>query len=100
MTIAPTLTYNIKNGWFAGLSVFNWNFDWEDGGAATIPLGVQVGKILRIGKQPVNLSVEVGRAVARPSRTPDPGWIIGIEFSPLFNWHLGPGHKVKLRGRK
>ena len=37
---------------------------------------------------------------ARPAGTPDPGWILGFEFSPIFNWHLGPGQKIHLRGKK
>jgi hypothetical protein len=99
LIIAPTLTVNLTKGWFAGLSDFNWTFDWKDGGAATIPVGVQVGKIVRIGRQPLNVSVEAGRAVVRPDGTPDPGWIFGFEFSPIFNWHVGPGEKITLRGR-
>ena len=100
LIVTPTLTYSLKKGWFAGLADFNWTFDWEDGGAATIPLGIQVGKILRLGHQPVNISVEFGRSVARPAGTADPGWILGFEFSPIFSWHLGPGQKVHLRGPK
>lgn len=100
LNIAPTLTFNLTKGWFAGLSDFNWTFDWEDGGAATIPLGLQIGKIVRIGRQPVNISVEAGRTVVRPDGTPDPGWILGFEFSPIFNWHVGPGQKIRLRGRQ
>ena len=44
LIITPTLTYNLEDGWFAGLSDFDWEFDWENGGAATVLLGVQVGK--------------------------------------------------------
>jgi hypothetical protein len=100
LIIAPTLTYGLSKGWFAGLADFNWTFDWENGGDATLPLGVQVGKILRIGHQPFNVSVEIGRMAARPADTPNPGWIFGFEFSPIFNWHLGPGQKIHLRGKK
>jgi hypothetical protein len=99
LVIAPTLTINLTKGWFGGLSDFNWTFDWEDGGAATIPLGVQVGKIVRIGRQPVSMSVEAGRTMVRPDDTPDPGWIFGFEFTPIFNWHVGPRQKIKLRGK-
>ena len=100
LIIAPTLTYSLSKGWFAGLADYNWTFDWENGGEATLPLGVQVGRILRIGHQPFNVSVEVGRMAARPADTPDPGWILGFEFSPIFNFHLGPGQKIHLRGKK
>ena len=99
LIVAPTLTISLSKGWFAGLSDFNWTFDWTDNGAALVPLGMQVGKIVTLGKQPVNLSFEIGRMAARPAGTPDPGWIVGFELSPLFNWHLGPGKKITLRGK-
>jgi hypothetical protein len=100
MLITPTLTFNLNDGWFVGMSDYNWSFNWENGGALTFPIGVQAGKILRIGKQPFSLSAEVGGVAARPANTPSPGWVFGFELSPIFNWHLGPGEKVRLRGNK
>ena len=97
MLITPTLTYNLKDGWFVGLSDYNWSFNWENGGAATVPLGVQVGKIVTLGRQPVSLSVEAGGTAVRPAGTPNPGWILGFELSPIFNFHVGKGEKIKLR---
>ena len=99
MIITPTFTFNLKDGWFAGMADYNWSFNWENGGAATIPLGIQFGKVLRIGKQPVSLSAEVGGVAARPANTPNPGWLFGFELTPIFNWHLGPSEKVRLRGK-
>jgi hypothetical protein len=58
LEITPTLTYNLPRGWFAGYSDFNWAFDWKQGGAATIPLGLQAGKIFRMGQVPVSFSIE------------------------------------------
>jgi hypothetical protein len=99
LLVAPTLTYNLAKGWFVGLSDFQWTFDWKNNGAATIPAGVQMGKVLRIGKQPTSLSIEIGRAAARPGGTPDPGWIFGFAITPIFNFHIGPGQKIHLRGK-
>jgi hypothetical protein len=99
MLITPTLTYNMKDGWFVGLSDYNWTFNWEKSGAATIPLGLQVGRVFRLGKQPLSLSVEAGGTAARPANTPSPGWILGFELSPIFNFHIGPGEKIRLRGK-
>lgn len=100
LIITPTFTYNLKDGWFVGLSDFNWTFDWEDGGAATVPLGVQLGKVVRIGKQPFSASIEVGGAAIRPDNAPDPGLILGFEFTPIFNWHLGERKRVRVRVEK
>ena len=88
LIITPTLTYTLEKGWFAGLSDFNWTFDWNDDGAATLLLGLQVGRIFVLGKQDVSLSFEVGGAAARPSTSPAPGWILGVEFTPIFKGHI------------
>jgi hypothetical protein len=83
IVITPTFTFNLAEGWFFGMSDYNLTWNWENGGAATIPLGVQVGKVVRIGKQPISLSVEAGGAAARPAGTPNPGLILGFELSPI-----------------
>jgi hypothetical protein len=98
MIITPTFTFNLKDGWFVGMSDYNFSWNWESNGAATIPIGLQAGKVVRIGKQPVSLSIEAGGVAARPAGTPNPGVILGFELSPIFNFHIGPGQKVKVRG--
>ena len=87
LILTPTLTYSFHGGWFAGMSDFNWSYDWYNS-SATIPVGVQVGKIIQMGRRPVSLSIEAGGTVVRPSGTPYPGWIVGIEFTPIFRWHI------------
>jgi hypothetical protein len=97
MLISPTFTFNLERGWFAGMADYNWTFDWENGGDANVPIGGQIGRLVRIRRQLFAMSVEVGGAVARPSGTPNPGWILGFEFSPVFNFHIGPKEKIRLR---
>jgi hypothetical protein len=84
LIITPTLTYNLPAGWFVGYSYFNWSFDWESDGAATIPLGLQGGRVFNIGRQAFSLSIEAGYNVARPHGTSTPRWMIGFEFTALF----------------
>lgn len=100
LIITPTFTENLPDGWFAGLSDYNWNFDWENDGATLLPLGVQVGKVFSVHKHAFSASIEVGGAAVRPSGSPNPGWILGFEISPIFKWHLGPGNKVRVRVKK
>ena len=85
---------DFEDGWFVGLSDCDWTSPrGKDNGDASIPLGLQLGKVVHIGSQPINLSVEAGRAVARPSEMPDPGWIFGFEITPIFDFHFGSGGK-------
>jgi hypothetical protein len=100
MIITPTFTFNLKEGWFVGLSDYNFSFNWENGGTATIPLGAQVGKVVTLGRQPVSMSIEAGGVAHHAANTPDPGWILGFEISPIFNFHVGPGQKIKARRPK
>jgi hypothetical protein len=96
LIITPVVTYNFpgylipgywKHGWFVGLTDYDVTFNWEDGGAATIPLGVQLGRVFHVGKQPFSLSFEAGGAVKSPASLPDPGLIMGIEFGVIFKGH-------------
>jgi hypothetical protein len=100
LIVSPTLTYNLPEGWFAGLTDFSWTFNWRASGSDVplVPLGLQIGRVVRIGKQPVSLSVEAARAAWKPESGPNPGWIIGFAITPIFNFHIGPGEKIKLRG--
>lgn len=88
LSIQPTLTYNFPEGWFAGLSDFSFSFDWTDGGAATIPIGVQVGKVAKIGRRHFVLSAEGGKLLAVPGAQ-DPEWIIGLEAAWIIELHPG-----------
>lgn len=99
LIVSPTLTYNLPGGWFAGLTDYSWSFNWRAGGSDVplVPLGLQIGRVVRIGKQPVSLSIEGGKAAWKPESGPDPGWIIGFEITPIFNFHIGPHHKIPLR---
>jgi|GEM_PF-3150228 len=96
LIITPTFTYNVpgnlvpghwKDGWFVGLSDFNITFDWRNGGAGTIPIGPQIGRVFSIGKQSFSASIEAGGVVKRPPNTPNPGLILGFEFSVIIKPH-------------
>ncbi len=84
LTITPTLTWNLPENWFAGYSDFNFVFNWEDHGQATIPVGAQVGRVFNIGKVPVSLSIEAAANVVKPPNTGTPDWQINVEFTVIF----------------
>lgn len=81
LLITPTITYNLPHGWFAGYSDFEWMFDWQNGGAATIPLGGQVGKIFKLGRVPVSLSLEGACFPVRPDSSPE--CLVCLEFTVI-----------------
>ena len=96
LIITPAVTYNFpgylvpgywKSGWFAGLSDYNITFDWNDGGAGTIPLGFQLGRVFHVKKQPLSFSAEAGVTVKRPDNVRNPGLILGFELDWIFRGH-------------
>lgn len=89
LSITPTLTYNLPGGWFGGHSDFDWIIDWQNGGEATIPIGLQIGKVFALGSVPFSFSIEGAYNVRRASGEPE--WLVGIEL----NWIL-PKHSKGL----
>jgi hypothetical protein len=84
LSFEPSMTYTLPDGWFAGYPDFNWSLNLDSGGF-TIPVGLQVGKVFHIGRQPFSASLEAGYNVVRPANgTGVPKSLIGIEFTALF----------------
>lgn len=82
LEISPTLTYNLPDGWFVGLSDFDWNIDWS-AGEAVLPIGLQAGRVFRIGGHAYSLSIQAGRVLSAPDGDPFPVMLAGIEFTSL-----------------
>lgn len=82
LIVQPIAQVNFPKGWYASMGDFNWTFDWENGGAATIPLALQLGRVVKIGSYDYNLSIEAAYAVAHDG--PAPRWMIRIGFSLLL----------------
>lgn len=82
LEISPTLTYNLPDGWFVGLSDFDWNIDWS-AGEAVLPVGLQAGRVFRIGGRAFSFSIQAGRVLSAPDGDPFPVMLAGIEFTSL-----------------
>lgn len=80
--ITPTITWNFPDGWFAGYSDFDWTFNWRNDGEATIPLGLQGGKVISLGSTPVSLSIEACWVAVHPDNFPE--WLLGFECVLIF----------------
>lgn len=66
-TIQPILNYNLKDGWYLAASPIitaNWNTDADQ--TWTIPIGGGIGKVFKVGKQPLNASLKVYHNVESP----------------------------------
>lgn len=56
--IQPIINYNLQEGWYlSATTTITANWEAESGEEWTVPLGGGVGRLLRIGKQPVDMKL-------------------------------------------
>jgi hypothetical protein len=72
MTLQPFLNYNLEDGWYltaAPIMIANW----EAGGGDrwTVPVGAGIGKLFKLGKLPINTSLQGYYNVERPRSAAD-----------------------------
>lgn len=83
LTFQPFVNYNLPNGWYLStVPIITANWNASGGDQWTVPLGGGVGKIAKIGKQPVNLQVQAFYHVARPSGAAE--WSLRLQIQFLF----------------
>lgn len=80
MSISPTLTYSLPQGWFVGHSDLDMTFNWHDGDDRLVPFGLQMGRVLRIGSNAWSVSGEVAYAAIHPKQKPYPKWLFAFEI--------------------
>lgn len=79
----PFINYNLKRGWAISTSpaiTADWNA--PSGQEWTVPIGLGVSKVDRIGKQPVNLSLQYYHNVVRPDN--GPADVVRMMFALLY----------------
>ena len=66
-TLQPFINYNLDDGWYVVTAPFI-TANWEAAGDHrwTVPLGGGVGKIFRIGNQPINAQLSLYNNVITP----------------------------------
>lgn len=81
--IQPFINYNLAGGWyysFAPIITADWEADSDN--RWTVPLGLGVGRVMTIGKQPVNISTAAYYNVEKPEYVDD--WQIRLQFTLLY----------------
>ena len=77
------INYNLSNGWYlvtAPIITSDWKV--ESGERWVVPFGGGLGKIFRIGGQPVNANAQVFVNAEKPENGPD--WGVRFQFQFLF----------------
>lgn len=82
--IEPFLNYNLSDGWYLLTDMVitaNWEADESDN-RWTVPVGGGVGRMFKVGEQPINAKLEAYYNVERPDGAPD--WSISFQWAFLF----------------
>ena len=61
-----------------------WAYDWEESEWTQIPLGLYMGRVLAIGKQPVNIFGGGWYNPVSSDRGASPEWALKLSVSLLF----------------
>jgi len=83
MQLQPLVTYQVKRGWYVATSpilVANWRA--SRGNVWTVPLGGGIGRVTRMGTQPINMTAQFYGNAAYPAGTSP--WSMRLQFDLLF----------------
>jgi hypothetical protein len=95
MTLQYFVNYNLKKGWYLSSSpLISANWKASSGNVWTVPVGGGVGRILRLGLQPVNITAQFYGNAAHPSNGSP--WGMRLQMAFLFP-KLPPAMKEKLK---
>jgi hypothetical protein len=77
------INYNIKNGWYlTSTPVITANWEADEDERWTVPFGLGVGRLIRIGKQPIDIKVQPFVYAEKPTNGPD--WSLQFQVKLLF----------------
>jgi hypothetical protein len=81
--IQPFASYNLDKGWYLVTDlVTTANWEADSGNRWTVPLGGGIGKIFKIGNQPINANLQGYYYVERPDGAPE--WTISFLWTFMF----------------
>ena len=83
MLIQPFLNYNLPDGWYLSSSpIITANWEADSDNTWLVPVGGGVGKIFRIGNQPMNAQMQAFYNVEKPEVVGD--WTLRFQLQFLF----------------
>lgn len=81
--VEPFINYNLDNGWFLVTDmVITANWEASSGNEWTVPIGGGVGRVFKIGDQPINSRLEFYSNVVQPDGAPD--WNVTFTWQFMF----------------
>jgi hypothetical protein len=96
MTLQYFINYNLKKGYYLSwqpIVTANWNS--ASGNVWLVPIGGGIGRIMRLGFQPVNVTIQAYANVKRPDITPSPTWQFKFQLAFLYPKRPKPEGRTK-----
>jgi hypothetical protein len=85
MTLQYFVNYNMKKGYYIALApIITANWNAPSGNVWLTPVGGGIGRIMRLGFQPVNVTVQAYANVKRPDNFPSPTWQLRFQLAFLY----------------
>lgn len=85
MTLQYFLNYNLDKGWYiTGSPIVTANWRGPAGNQWLVPVGGGLGRVFRMGFQPVNVSAQFFGNAVRPTATPSSPWGMRLQIAFLF----------------
>lgn len=85
MTLQYFVNYNLKKGYYITIQpTISANWDAPSGNVWLVPFGGGVGRVMRLGFQPLNVSVQAYGNVKRPDNYPSPTWQLKFQIAFLY----------------
>jgi hypothetical protein len=85
MTLQYFINYNLKKGYYITLQpIISANWNAPSGNIWLVPVGGGVGRIMRLGFQPVNVTAQAYGNVQRPNNLPSPTWQLKFQIAFLY----------------
>jgi hypothetical protein len=85
MTLQYFVNYNLKKGYYITIQpIISANWNAPSSNVWLVPFGGGIGRIMRLGFQPVNLSVQAYGNAKRPDVLPSPTWQLKFQIAFLY----------------
>jgi hypothetical protein len=84
MLIQPILNYNLPKGWYlSSVPIITANWEASSDERWTVPIGGGVGKIIKVGKLPLNTQIQAFYNIESPDTT-GADWQLRFQVQMLF----------------
>ncbi len=80
-SIQPVISFGLGKGWTLANGDAQWGIDWTKPQFVNLPLGIQLSKVTKMGRQPVKLGVNPEFNARNLADTPH--WTVHFAFTIL-----------------